>query len=355
MKEQYILSELKKCGVENDKDYTVNLKKLIFSCTESDIRIKFYRIIDNKNIEEIIRFGAYYALFTYYRRFEMRSELFELCEKYGSEFDNYKLNNVVQSQYYKFKFIVKKSIRINAEDIRVSIDFGQKAINELGSINIGVYNNYAELVLAGLDRQEDYAKQFIDKALRYVEIAIDIQENKRKQKPYSRYYCSIARLLAYKFEYERALNYIEKAIGCEGTEDKDALIRIGQYNNFQLEIKMKELMERSNQQMELTNKRSIKIMKQIDSTEKRYIELLAFFSSVIALIITSVNVAINVEGYYQVAGLLMILAAILIIAFVVLKLLINFFEDSKEVLRIFFSLVLAVALLGIGLYVGTKI
>ena len=83
--------------------------------------------------------------------------------------------------------------------------------------------------------------------------------------------------------------------------------------------------------------------------------MLAFFSSVIALIITSVNVAINVEGYYQVAGLLMILAAILIIAFVVLKLLINFFEDSKEVLRIFFSLVLAVALLGIGLYVGTKI
>ena len=353
MTEQQIISMIEQCGTEKESNYTINLKKAIFQCSENEIKNSFYNIINDENNEIGIRFGAYYALFTYYRRFEMQYELIKLYDKYGKDFNSFMLNNVVVSQYNKLKYLHENDAQKRKELFLESLKYGQIAIDKLSGYNIGVYNNYAELVIAGLEKEDNLVKNYyIDKAIKYVNKAINIREKRRKQKPYSTYYCSLARLYEYKKNYSKALSYISKAISFEGTEDKDSLIRIGHYNNIQLEIKMKELLNKSNQQMEIINKRSEDVVQQINSMQKKYIELLAFFSSIIALIVTSVNIVLNANGYYQIAGLLMILASVMILAFIVLKFLINLNEGKKEIVRIVIAFVIASLLMILGLVIG---
>lgn len=60
------------------------------------------------------------------------------------------------------------------------------------------------------------------------------------QNPISRpkYYCTLGRLFASLGDYNQGMKNVKKALDFERGDNKDSLIRIGQYNYYLLQIKM---------------------------------------------------------------------------------------------------------------------
>ena len=156
-------------------DYTMEIRKVIFNDRQSHIPDDYIAIIEDEKNSKLLRFTAYYALFTQYRRFEQRFFLFELVEKYTGLFpeDEYKyLCEIVRSQFYKFKFLDMASKNYYKQ----ALEHGKLAIDCYGilSDNIGCFNNYADIVLDGVGHKGIVSDKDIDDALQYVDRAIYI-------------------------------------------------------------------------------------------------------------------------------------------------------------------------------------
>ena len=101
--------ELKKklCKIDNEEDplFTIKLRDIVIDCSSEDITQEFFSILDNNNNSIKLRFAAFYAIYIYYRRYEHHSLLFSLVDKYSNIFNEFQLNDVVLSQYYRLKFL----------------------------------------------------------------------------------------------------------------------------------------------------------------------------------------------------------------------------------------------------------
>lgn len=342
--------ELSKYKNPKDADYTVKLKSIIFNDKSSKIPDDYLAIIKESKNSKILRFASFYCLFTQYRRFEQRYQLFELVDKYivlfNEEIYEY-LREIVWSQYYKFKYLDTANKAFYSQ----AILHGHKAIQDYGvkSNNIGCFNNFAEIVLDGLTHTGIVSDQDITNAIQYVDRAIYIQEVERQRVPYSRYYCSKARLLAYQGNYDEARKMIAQAISYENTDEKDSLIRIAHYHNVQLEIKTSQSLKLVDENVADSQERYAKIKNHLDQQQVKYIEILGFFASTIALITGSIGIVLNVSDFSSACGLIICLAGCLTLSYCILKFL---FSSQVEIWRTMFSLIFSLLLLCIGFLIG---
>lgn len=87
-------------------NYTAELKNIIFDKIYGKKEEMYYAILKKESNDLKLRFSAFYCLFTKYRRFEQKYQLFNLVETYIHLFSEDKyiyLVDIVYSQYYKFK------------------------------------------------------------------------------------------------------------------------------------------------------------------------------------------------------------------------------------------------------------
>lgn len=260
------------------RDFTSNLRKIVFDDAISHPVSDYYTLIEDTTNEIVLRFSAFYCIFTQWRRFEHRYHLFDLVERYLPIFDcdilSY-LNNIVLSQYHKFKFLDS----LNRTHFIKSIEYAEKAIQLYDngkSENIGCFNNYADIVLDSISVTEVSDDQ-ISVTIRNVDRAIYIQERERSLPPYANYYCSKARLYAYQGNYSDAKKMISLAIAYERTDQRDSLIRISNYHNIQLEIKTNETLSLIDAKVSSTTEHFENLRNQLEQQQSRYIEILGFF------------------------------------------------------------------------------
>ena len=334
-------------------DYTVQLKKIIFNDTTSKIPDDYFAIIGNTNNNKTLRFSAFYCLFTQYRRFEQRYQMYQLVDTYLSQFteDAYEyLCEIIWSQYYKFKFLDTPNKSLYAQ----ASFHGKKAIGGYGvnSENIGCFNNYAEIVLDGLEHKNIVPEEEVSDAIQYVERAIYIQEVERQRPPYSRYYCSKARLMLYLGNFDDARALIAQAISYERTDEKDSLIRIAHYHNVLLDIKTRESLKKVDENVAASQSRYENILEQLEHQQIKYIEILGFFASTIALITGSIGIVLNTSDFSAASGLILCLAGCLAISFCVLQ---TLFSSRASFKRVAFGILLSVLLLFAGYLIGNNL
>lgn len=347
-------SKLQQFSDPTSKDFTANLRKIVFDDAASYDSNDYYSLIDDSSNSIIVRFAAFYCMFTQYRRFEHRYHLFNLVDKYMPLFDldilSY-LVNIVRSQYCKFKFLDS----LNKIYFLRALEYAEKAIyqyNNGESQNIGCFNNYADIVLDSISAADIASEDQISMAIRNVDRAIYIQERERGLPPYANYYCSKARLYAHQENFLEAKKMILLAISYERTDQRDSLIRISNYHNIQLEIKTSEALKIIDSSVTSSNERFQGLHDQLEQQQSKYIEILGFFATTIALLIGTISITLNSISFAHACALVLVLSGCLVFSYVALKFL---FSTREEIYRILIISLLSMLLIVVGIGVGINV
>lgn len=350
-----IKDSLQKAPVLRDAAYVTYIKNLVLREYDPAVLTECKKILLDENQNKDLRFNAFYCLFSFYRRFEKRSELYELVDDYGNSFSEKQYNyyrEIVLSQYYKFQFLE----HIDEKNYRDAVKHGEEAVKEYGrsSLSLGCYNNYAEIVLEGCKyKDEGFVKSTdLNNAMKFIDRAIASQEKAEKAKPYSRYCCSKARLLLSQEKFSDAKKMIRKAIAYESTEDKDSLIRISFYHNVELEILTGESLKSISSRVQEAEKKYSNIQQELDRQQFHFIEILAFFAAIIALITGTITIVLNAASFNDAFGVIISLAGCLLISFTVLKAL---FAVRKKRSGIVFGVIVAILMLVLGYCFGNHV
>lgn len=336
-----------------DASYTIKIRKIIFNDTQSKIPDDYFAIIDDDKNDKVLRFTAFYCLFTQYRRFEQRYFLFELIDKYIKLFDEEKyiyLCEIIWSQYYKFKFMDTA----NKDLYNQSIEHGEKAIDcyATNSDNIGCFNNYADIVLDGLAYKNMVSKEDVSNAIQYVDRSIYIQEIERKLSPNPQYYYRKAKLLAEQKKYSEAKKMIALAISYSKPDDKDSLIRIANYHNTQLEIKTDEALNLVDSNVNISIEQYKNIQKELEQQQVKYVEILGFFAATIALLTSSISIVLNFSNFNAACGLIIVLSGCLVMTYAILKIL---FSEKVGRIKIIAICFIAFTVVTLGFFIGNGV
>lgn len=350
MNENDLIIALQTMPSNDDTNYTLKLKEFILRIDLESKKDVFYLVINSEQSIEI-RFAAFYALIIYYRDFTNNTMLIELVDNYGSQFNNIKLYDIVLSLYYKNK--IKFGYK----------EFGELAIRhaelacQLLPSNWTIKHHYAETVAFVAEEGINVSEDTINKALFRLDEALNFQKTN------ALFHSTKGRLLAQEKKYDEAIENLEKALRFEIVENKDSLIRIGQYNYYLLKVQMlninhdlkKDAMEFENN-VKKSNIKLEDLIKDVDDMKTRYLEYLSFFSSILAYIMITVNIAIKIPNFKIAVSLLLVLAGILIITFTLFRVLLPYTKQKpNESRKLFFCLSVAIILLIIGLLYGNDL
>lgn len=354
MEKNILITRLKQLDSEKDPLYTIKLKEIVINCTISELKNVYLPIINNKKrkYNKNVRFAAYYSMFIFYRRYEHHTMLYDLVERYSDEFNEYRLNNVVLSQYYKFKFL-------DANDsfaIENAIKYAKVAVADLNE-NSGVLQNYAELVASALEADEDIGKQNLAEALKCIDKAMILLHD------YPKHNCTKGRLLSWTGDYDTAKRYLRRAIDLESSDDKDSMIRISQYNDYHMDIKTREMVGKVSQHIveaeKTMNEINVKmkenaeeIFERLDVMQTKYLEMLAFFSGIMALILSVMQIMSGFSNFNYAVGLVMVMGGVLIFSFGFLRCLFTFHNNEINWKLYFGVFFFAFLLICVGYYIG---
>ncbi|RID96711.1 toll/interleukin-1 receptor domain-containing protein [Streptococcus constellatus] len=205
---------------QNKKNhFTDEIKNVCKKLNEEKINKQLIPLLNSDESNDI-KFLVYYTIFTFYRRREEKSKIYNFIEKYSSYFEDYPFNNIVLSQYYKFKY--DENID-DFESLDKAICFVNEARKQIQN-NYGVYITYSELVAIGLENNYLRYKKHIQEAIKSIDKANQLN------KDYPKNHYIHGKLLAFSGDYTNGINFIKRAIDLEDRERTDSFIRILQYS-----------------------------------------------------------------------------------------------------------------------------
>lgn len=296
---------------ENDDNYTVILKKIVL---ENDLITRETEVEDYLNTTSSNkRFAAFYALLIICREYNNYSKYNLYVDKYASEFARYNLYKIVLSTYFRNKGILGEK-----EEYKRSIRFAEEACEVLPT-NLAVKHHYAAIIVQALEEKTDVDITIINKAIERLDDVIIAYPR------HAPYYCTQGRLFAAMGDYHRGISNVKKALDLEEVIDKDSMIRIGQYNYYLLQIKMMMENKQVDEKIGEFNSTFHEIEHNFDNLKTQYLEYLAFFSSVLAFILVTVNIISQVDDFNKCAGIILMFAGALIVVFDVFRMLLYFF------------------------------
>ena len=343
---EHILEKYNNLPDENDSTITVQLRDIVVNLNLEEIEKEYLPFLENKQIEDKIRFLIYYSISIYYRRYEHHSKFFDLVRKYSKVFASHPLNYVILSLYYKYRAIDHNC----TEDFKYAIENAERAVSLLPG-NSAVLNNYAELIATSIDEKYPVQKERIVEAIDRLDQIISFES------AYAKWYYTKGKLLFSIKEYHEAKECVRIAIDLETADNKDSLLRIAQYNNTLLDFRINETIENLEQKLQdsknvidqINNEQSAKsksFFAELDDVKSKYMEFLAFFAAIIAFITSSINIVTTYGNAVSAGGLIVILAGALSMAFCIFRMLISYSRKIKRVtvfLSIMFSLLLMIS------------
>ena len=349
MNETQVISILSGMPGNEDDNYTIKLKDFVIDKDMINNQNVLYNIMNSQQSLEI-KFSAFYSLKIVYREYGNYSKLIELVDNHGAPFRNIKLYNIVLSTYYRNKVILGEK------------EWGSAAIRyaELACVssptNLAIKHHYAEIIAFMLEEDLEVTQEEISRAIDRSDDVIAVYSK------HAKYYCTKGRLLAARGDYIAAIKCINTALGLEVVNDKDSMIRIGQYNYYLLRVHMLEnnlflddKIKEFDDNMDKSNSKVNTLMQNVEDMKTRYLEYLAFFSSVLAFIMVTINVAINVEDFNRAVGLILVLAGALVVTFILFRVLLPYSEQDKNIiLKTILCIIFAIILIVIGIGCGNE-
>ncbi len=190
------------------------------------------------------------------------------------------------------------------------------------------------------------------------------------------YYSTQGRLHAATGNYSEGIVSLKTALDLEEKNDKESMIRIGEYNYYLLQIKM--MVENNNVDKKIENFDSTiqekigtfnstiqekigtfnstfeELKQNLENIKMQYLEYLAFFSSILSFILVTTNIVTKIDDFNKCAGIVIMFAGVLIIVFGVFRMLF-YFSSKAEYNNLKKTIFAGILLLIVGFLVGNQL
>lgn len=337
---QQIIDKFNTLPENNNPSFTKQLSDFVLN-RENNIESleKELLLILNEHNDKNIKFCAYYALMIIYRRYENQFQSIRLTEKYESLFSDIPLFVYQKSRNYLFED--------NILNFDKALENAQKAIDLIDKNEYaGFFHNFSEIVAIACENDENFINNFeekndiIDKAFKCITKAIQINPT------YAKYYSTLGRLQSSQLDFTNAEKNFMKAIQLENKTNIDYPIRIAKYQDLIIKNKLFEVQNKIDNEYSNLEDKYIKVNTEIHNSKANIIEFLSFFSAMITLILTSVQLSLSLN-FTDAASLILVLCGVLIISFGTISCMIKF--SKKNILKAILFLIIGFVLIIIGL------
>lgn len=336
-----------------DTTITIFFRELTDGIEENDkiFEVLIKEICDDKSISKSIRFRALYTLYTFARRRQNYIYIGERLLEYQHEFSGEPLLNIIHSTYHKFKgedgdlFDMEEALRYAKYAIK------DERINKVAGVRI----HFAEIVCIAHEK----GIEIDDETMQLATESIDKELSERPN--YGKYYYVNARLHAINKEYQKAFYNIALAIAKEDKNGIFASLRIPIYIGFKVELRQRinieklldEEINEFNDEIEGLKCVTRKLTNELDSSRMKIIEYITFFSGIIAFIVSTVQISLNISSFGGFVGLIIVMGSMLILTFSSFLLISHGLKSKGKTFSIVFIIVLIV--LSFGILTGSGI
>lgn len=245
------------------------------------------------------RVNALYSLCTKHRRMKDFREFKKLIER-DDDVCKDEIFKIMKAYYY----IQETARDFNPEK---ALKFWNKSISRIYKRLPAFTQIYTETVVLQCETTQKEEEALLNESEKLIRDAIEKRE-------YPKFYSTLGRIYCCKKEYDNGIAEVRMAIEAEDSDRKDYMSRISEYqaliSRFQRKKDEGELREAAD-----------KIKAELDRSKKDYIGILGFFSSVMALIITSIDLAKADMSMIESLQLLMSLGGVIVFSFGSLNLL----------------------------------
>ncbi len=309
---------------ETDRNWELQLTELVQSAPDriEDVQsIIDAEITGTERAAEDIRFAALFAYFTYHRRHENYDVLNDLLRKYDS-FASHPMFPHLQALYHKRK---------NTPDShQKAIEYAREAVQRVGTNHQGVTNSLATSILYPLEEDkgellDDPRPALLDEAERNIQRAIEHSD-------YPKFKATYGRILAMRGEHDEGIKKIREAINDEDVSQDNYALRIGEYRKHEFRVFLEKYATELRGEQEEIRDTQAKLDNELDEAieklesvredsesrlrdlQAQTLQFLGFFATLLAVIISSIQIATNF-AVTEAAGLILVLTGGLLIAF----------------------------------------
>ncbi len=216
------------------------------------------------------RVNAFYSLCTKCRRAKEYNSFRQLVNANYDEVNNDPIFTIMTAYYY---------IQVSATDFNreKALDYWENSIPKHYKRLPAFTQIYTETVVLTyeLTKQEDNSR---------LQEAKELLNNAIKMREYAKFYSTRGRILCCEGQYEAAIKEVRRAIEKEDNNREDYMTRINEYealiSRFLLKLEAQDLRQKTNE-----------IKAEMSNNKMEHIKVLGFFSAIMALIISTVNVS----------------------------------------------------------------
>jgi len=260
---------------DGQRDFELSLTGLVKRFSDrNDLDDKLKAVLNGgSNVN--IRYAAFYALAILHRYNKEYPKMQSLVYSHESEFggmDTY--------SHLRLLYALSAEEQLTFNHIETAYENSQKL-----SDNAGIVHLFADLTATFCEKEFDNERQEIGE---YIKKALAAVDKTIKMDPdYAKYYCTRSRLLFLNDNLIPALRNIDKAISMESPKSSNYTMNICLYQNHKIKI----VFEIENRNIDEKTNKLTKEIKKIKKNLVKSIEIIGFFSGVIALVIGSLQMA----------------------------------------------------------------
>ncbi|MCY7092222.1 cytochrome P450 [Streptococcus oralis] len=280
----------------------------------------------NSSTNEIDNFPYFYTLVVFYRRMRSNTELKKLIDNNEELYGKKPLFLFTKSSY-ELSRNKKDSYEAALKLAEECIDIINNKENDYDPDYPGFYNHYASVVAAYFEQNYSISNEQKKLAYEYIKKCL-------KKYNSATYYITLARLELIDNNFEDSNAHILYAIDIENDR-----ARIPEYNDLLLKVEYKKTIN------ELTRK-SNQITDILNDNKTNILEYLAFFSGIIAFLISSGNIAVNNPEIAM--KLILLMLGALLIGFSAFTLLIQ--NNNKKILSVIITTIIGIILIILSNY-----
>lgn len=290
---------------EDGRDYEMALSDFANAYIHAADPVKFtaavQSIVDDAGVEEDVRFAALVLLNTYLRHRGKARRAYEIDEMERTTFGD-------RPTFMRCFLICERELGIPDDPghvIRQARDLMERQPDSAGTQHL-----FADLVCTIAEqRLHPVGTELLQEALDTCDRAIHAQYD------YAKFHATRARLLKLMGRWDDALDEIESAMNLEDPDSGSYTLRMSEYQRIQSQV----LYEKVNSQLEQA---SANQMAELSRQSAHSVELVGFFASIVALVVSGVTIAAKLK-FPSAVCLLLVLGGVLITSYGALTLALN--------------------------------
>ncbi len=285
--EQEIIKKLSELTDDIQREYEIAIGCLV---STNNVGLESYKkILEDDEQSKNIRYAAFFAICTIYRRNKEFTLYGEMLEKYKDSFMEFK-------SFYHLKAMSLVETATNKDVMLKAIEAADKAV-KLNEKNAGFLHSFAVTVAKAFE--EGYLNkkengELLAQAIQAVNDAILFTPY------YAKFYSTRGRLLDISGEHQAARLDVRKAIDKENSSNKDYALRIGDYRKQLTDIRYNEKMKHvettfNNYEKKISDldKKVDNFLKEVEKAKTRNIEFLGFFTALVSFTIGAIQIISN--------------------------------------------------------------